>query len=90
VQSDVAIYRKTAVRKFKEKEPAFVIRNGKPVAVILPIREYEILLERAGDAGDACWLGARRKKPMVFRSLEAYLTDRERGTKISGVEMSSC
>ena len=58
------------------KEPELVTRNGKPTAVILPIKEYEALLERAEDADDARWLKARRKKPMAFRTLEAFLTER--------------
>jgi hypothetical protein len=44
--------------------------------VILPIKEYEALLERAEDAEDARWLKERRKKPMTFRTLEAFLAAR--------------
>lgn len=58
------------------KEPELITRNGKPTAVILPIKEYEALLERAEDAEDSRWLKERRKKPMVFRSLEAFLGER--------------
>ena len=58
------------------KEPEIVTRNGKPTAVILPIKEYQALLERAADAEDARWLKERRKKPMVFRTLDAFLADR--------------
>jgi len=58
------------------KEPELVTRNGKPTAVILPIKEYEALLERAEDAEDARWLKERRKKPMTFRTLEAFLAAR--------------
>ena len=58
------------------KEPELVTRNGKPTAVILPIKEYEALLERAEDVEDARWLKRRRKKPMVFRSLETFLAER--------------
>ena len=59
------------------KEPEVVTRNGKPTAVILPIKEYKALLERAEDAEDARWLKERQKKPMVFRSLEAFLAERK-------------
>lgn len=58
------------------KEPELVTRNGKPTAVILPIKEYEALLERAEDADDARWLKERRKKPMTFRTLEQFLAGR--------------
>jgi PHD/YefM family antitoxin component YafN of YafNO toxin-antitoxin module len=59
------------------KEPELVTRNGKPTAVILPIKVYEALLERAEDVEDARWLKRRRKKPMVFRSLESFLAERK-------------
>ena len=59
-----------------QKEPELVTRNGKPTAVILPIKEYQALLERAEDADDARWLRERRKKSLAFRSLEAFLAER--------------
>lgn len=43
-------------------EPQIVLRNGKPVAVILDIKKYEELLERAEDAADLRTLRAMRKK----------------------------
>ena len=58
------------------KEPELVTRNGKPTAVILPIKEYEALLMRAEDAADARWLKERRKKPMSFRTLDEFLAER--------------
>ena len=58
------------------KEPELVTRNGRPTAVILPIKEYEALLERAADADDARWLKERRKKSMNFRTLEEFLAER--------------
>jgi prevent-host-death family protein len=58
------------------QEPEIVTRNGKPVSVIIPIKDYEELLERAEDAEDIAWLKrARRKKP-TYRLLEDYLTER--------------
>jgi len=54
----------------------YVVKNGKPTAVILPIKEYESLLERAEDAEDARWLKERRKKPMSFRTLDECLSER--------------
>lgn len=53
-------------------EPEIVTRKGKAVSVILPIKEYQELLERAEDAGDVAWLKRARKKPQ-YRSLEDYL-----------------
>ena len=58
------------------REPEIVTRKGKPVSVIIPIKDYEELLERAEDAEDIAWLKrARRKKPN-YRSLEDYLAER--------------
>ena len=58
------------------REPEIVTRNGKPVAVIVPIKDYEELLERAEDAEDVAWLKRARKKKLHYRSLENYLTER--------------
>ncbi len=57
-------------------EPEIVTRKGKPVSVILPIADYEELLERAEDAEDVAWLKAARKKPRQYRPLEDYLAGR--------------
>ena len=57
-------------------EPEIVTRNGKPVAVIVPIKDYEELLERAEDAEDVSWLKRARKKKLNYRPLEEYLTKR--------------
>jgi len=58
------------------REPEIVTRNGKPVAVIVPIKDYEELLERAEDAEDVAWLKRARKKKLHYRSLENYLAER--------------
>ena len=58
------------------REPEIVTRNGKPVAVIVPIKDYEELLERAEDAEDVAWLKRARKKKPHYRSLENYLSER--------------
>jgi PHD/YefM family antitoxin component YafN of YafNO toxin-antitoxin module len=55
------------------KEPEIVTRNGKPVSVIIPIEDYEELLERAEDAEDIAWLKRARKKKRSYRPLEEYL-----------------
>ena len=58
------------------REPEIVTRNGKPVAVIVPIKDYEELLERAEDAEDVAWLKRARKRKLHYRSLENYLSER--------------
>ena len=59
-------------------EPEIVTHKGKPVTVILPIKEYQELLERAEDAEDVEWLKRTRQKPLHYRPLEDYLADRRR------------
>lgn len=59
--------------KATHREPEIVTRNGKPVSVILPIKEYEELLERAEDTEDVAWLKRARRKELHYRPLEEYL-----------------
>ena len=57
--------------------PEIVTRNGKPVSVIVPIKEYEELLERAEDASDLKWLKHARGGKLQYRPLEDYLAERK-------------
>ena len=57
-------------------EPEIVTRKGKPVSVIIPIKDYQELLERAEDAEDAASLKRARRKPLHYRPLEDYLAER--------------
>jgi prevent-host-death family protein len=54
-------------------EPEIVTRKGKPVSVIIPIKDYEELLERAEDSDDVAWLTRARRKPRRYRPVEEYL-----------------
>ncbi len=56
-----------------EKEPQFVIKRGKPAAVILDIHDYEELIERFEDAEDLTELNELRKKSLKFRPFEEFL-----------------
>ena len=58
------------------REPEIVTRKGKPVSVIIPIKDYEELLERAEDVEDVAWLKRARKRKLNYRSLEDYLAER--------------
>ena len=58
------------------KVPELIIRDGKPVSVILPIKKYEELLERLEDADDLAYLKKLRTKPLSFRPLSEYLAER--------------
>jgi PHD/YefM family antitoxin component YafN of YafNO toxin-antitoxin module len=57
-------------------EPEIVTRNGKPVSVIVPIKDYEELLERVEDVEDIAWLRRARRKSLHYRPLEDYLAER--------------
>ena len=59
-------------------EPEIVTRKGKPVSVIIPIKDYEELLERVEDSADVAWLKRARSKPLHYRPLEDYLAVRKR------------
>ena len=67
---------KLTIMKATQREPEIVTRNGKPVSVILPIKEYEELLERAEDAEDVAWLKRARRRKLHYRPLEEYLAKR--------------
>jgi prevent-host-death family protein len=54
-----------------------VTRKGKPVSVIIPIKDYEELLERVEDSDDVAWLKRARSKPLHYRPLEEYLASRK-------------
>ena len=58
-------------------KPEIVTRKGKPVSVIIPIKDYEELLERVEDTDDVAWLKRARGKPLHYRPLEDYLAGRK-------------
>ena len=55
-----------------------VTRKGKPVSVIVPIKDFEELLERAEDSDDVAWLKSPGRKPLRYRPLQDYLAERNR------------
>jgi len=61
-------------------EPEVVTHHGKPVSVILPIKDYEELLERVEDAADVAWLKRARRQPLRYRPLVEYLAERKSKT----------
>jgi hypothetical protein len=58
-------------------KPEIVVRDGKPVSVILRLQDYQELLERAEDAEDTAWLKKAREKATHYRPLEEYLAERK-------------
>ena len=65
-----------ASMKATRRKPQIVTRNGKPVSVIIPIKDYEELLERVEDAEDVAWLKQARGGKLEYRPLEEYLAKR--------------
>ena len=61
----------------KTAQREIITRNGKPVSVIIPIAEYEELLERAEDASDLKSLKRARAGMLQYRPLEEYLAERK-------------
>ena len=61
--------------KAERKEPEIVLRDGRPVAVILDIDEYQEMLERLEDLEDLKMLEEMRKKPLEFKKLEDFLKE---------------
>jgi PHD/YefM family antitoxin component YafN of YafNO toxin-antitoxin module len=57
------------------REPEVITRGGKPVSIILPIKEYQALIERLEDAEDAAYLKKARTKPLSYRPLKDYLAE---------------
>lgn len=57
------------------QEPEVITRRGKPVSVILPIKQYQEMLERLEDAEDVAWLKKARRKPLHYRPLTDVLAD---------------
>jgi prevent-host-death family protein len=56
-------------------EPEIVTKKGKPVSVILPIKQYQEMLERLEDAEDVAWLKKARRKKLHYRPLDDVLAD---------------
>lgn len=57
------------------QEPEVITRRGKPVSVILPIKQYQEMIDRLEDAEDVAWLKKARQKPLHYRPLTDVLAD---------------
>jgi PHD/YefM family antitoxin component YafN of YafNO toxin-antitoxin module len=57
------------------KNPEIILRDGKPVAVILDIDVYEEMLEQIEGIEDLEYLEKARQKPTEFRSLDNFLQE---------------
>ncbi len=56
-------------------EPEIITKKGKPISVILPIKQYQEMLERLEDAEDVAWLKKARQKKLHYRPLADVLAD---------------
>ena len=56
-------------------EPEIITSKGKPVSVILPIKQSQELLERLEDAEDVASLKKSRRQKLHYRPLEDVLAD---------------
>jgi len=59
----------------KFKPPDVIIRDGKPTAVILDIKDYEAILEHLENVEDLATLKEMRKKQLEFTPLDDFLVD---------------
>jgi PHD/YefM family antitoxin component YafN of YafNO toxin-antitoxin module len=57
------------------KNPEVILRDSKPVAVILDIDVYEQMLEQIEGIEDLEYIEKVRQKPMEFRSLSTFLQE---------------
>ena len=61
--------------KAAQPAPEIVVKNGKPISVILSIKRYQELMERLEDAEDLAWLKKARRRKLHYRPLEEVLAD---------------
>ena len=61
--------------KTPTKNPEIIMRDGKPVAVILDIDIYEQMLEQIESIEDLEYLEKIRQQPLEFRSLDDFLNN---------------
>ncbi|MFH0797207.1 MAG: type II toxin-antitoxin system Phd/YefM family antitoxin [Candidatus Omnitrophota bacterium] len=64
-----------STRQTLEKTPELVVREGKPVAVILALDEYQEMLEKLEDIEDLRMLNELRAKPLNFKNLNDFLRE---------------
>ena len=57
------------------KNPEIIVRDGKPVAVILDIDIYEAMLEQIEGLEDLEYLNKIRQHPLEFRPFDDFLQE---------------
>jgi len=61
--------------KLLRDKPQVVMKNGKPNAVIINIRDYQNMLERLEDKEDLADLEKMRKGGLHFRKFDEFLAE---------------
>ena len=61
--------------KAKMGTSEIILRDGKPVSVILDIDKYQEILERLEDLEDLKMLNEMRKKSLKFRKMGEFLKE---------------
>ena len=75
VEANFSCYKIDMGMKAALAELEIVTKKGKPVSVILPIKQYQEMMERLEDAEDVAWLKKARRKKLHYRPLEEVLAD---------------
>ncbi|OGP84285.1 MAG: hypothetical protein A2Z08_02120 [Deltaproteobacteria bacterium RBG_16_54_11] len=63
------------ISKILKIKPQVVMRNGRPDAVIINIKDYQKLLERLEDKEDLANLIKMRKGSLHFRKFDKFLAE---------------
>ncbi len=61
--------------KTNRRSPEIIVRDSKPVAVILDIDDYQQILDRLDDAEDLKVLREMKRRPLRFKKLDDFLKE---------------
>jgi prevent-host-death family protein len=61
--------------KILKTKPQVIMKNGRPNAVIIDIKDYKQLLERLENKEDIADLEKMRKSSLHFRKFDDFLTE---------------
>jgi prevent-host-death family protein len=67
--------RRNNMSKILKTKPQVIMKNGRPNAVIIDIKDYKQLLERLEDKEDIADLEKMRKSSLHFRKFDDFLTE---------------
>jgi prevent-host-death family protein len=67
--------RRNNMSRILKTKPQVIMKNGRPKAVIIDIKDYKQLLERLEDKEDIAGLEKMRKSSLHFRKFDDFLTE---------------